>query len=73
MSLILEFENAVLALEERVGTEDVFAYTNMVLKGFIRNGVMTEEYIALAKQAMSSKQESVREDVAPPSRIILTK
>ena len=32
----------------------------MILRGFIRNGVLTEEYIELAKQAQQFRQQNSR-------------
>ena len=54
-SLILELENALLALENHVGPDEIWAYVNMILKGFISNGRFTDEYIALAKQTLEMK------------------
>jgi len=56
-SLMMALEDAVLAMEAAGQAEtEIFAYVNMILKGFIRNGQITEEYIRLAKDAMEQQQ-----------------
>jgi hypothetical protein len=53
-SLIHVLEDVVLALESEGQTEqDIFSLVNMILRGFIRNGEITEEYKVLAQQAMA--------------------
>ena len=60
-SLMMALEDAVLALESSGQAEtEIFAYVNMILKGFIRNGQITEEYIQLAKNAMEQQQIALK-------------
>lgn len=52
LSLIHQLEDTVLALESEGQTEqDIFSLVNMIMRGFIRNGELTSEYISLARQA----------------------
>ena len=52
-SLVHVLEDCVLALESSGQSEqDIFSLVNMILRGFIRNGEITEEYIMLAKKAI---------------------
>ena len=61
-SLMMALEDAVLALESSGQSEnEIFAYVNMILKGFIREGVITQEYIQLAKQAMENQQIALQQ------------
>lgn len=63
-SLIHVLEDCVLALESQGQTEqDIFSLVNMVLRGFIRNGKLTPEYIALAKQAKEFQEEQMTRTV----------
>ena len=56
-SLMMALEDAVLAMEASGQTEmEIFGYVNMILKGFIREGVITPEYIQLAHAAMERQQ-----------------
>lgn len=57
ISLMLNLENAVLAMEAAGQSEmEIFSYVNMILKRFIIGGQITEEYIALAQEAMVQQQ-----------------
>ena len=57
-SVVHVLENAVLAIEASGCDETyIFSLVNMILKGFIRNGQITEEYMDLAQQAVKSRQE----------------
>ena len=65
-SLVHVLEDVVLALESEGQTEqDIFSLVNMVLRGFIRNGEITQEYIALAQQAQEFQKQQM-------SRTVLT-
>jgi len=56
-SLVHVLEDVVLALESEGQTEqDIFSLVNMVLRGFIRNGEISEEYKQLAAQAMALRR-----------------
>jgi hypothetical protein len=60
-SLVHVLEDVVLALEEQGQTEqDIFSLVNMVLRGFIRNGEITEEYKQLAQVAIQQRQAMSR-------------
>jgi len=57
-SLIHVLEDCVLAMEAQGQTEqDIFSAVNMILRGFIRDGELTPEYIELAKQATEFQKE----------------
>ena len=56
-SLVHVLEDCVLAMEEQGQTEqDIFSLVNMILRGFIRGGEITEEYKQLAEQAIQHRQ-----------------
>ena len=61
-SLILNLEDALLALENHVGPDEIWAYVNCILKGFIVNGKFSDTYIALAKQTLDMKASKEFED-----------
>lgn len=71
-SLVHVLEDCVLALESQGQTEqDIFSLVNMIMRGFIVNGELTEEYKMLAQKAMEYRARgSVPE--AEPIRTILT-
>jgi hypothetical protein len=56
-SLIHVLEDVVLALESQGQTEqDIFSLVNMILRGFIREGEITQEYKVLAQQAIAMRE-----------------
>lgn len=56
-SQMMALEDAVLAMETAGQSEmEIFSYVNMILKRFIIGGQITEEYIALAQEAMVQQQ-----------------
>jgi len=60
-SLVHVLEDVVLALEAEGQTEqDIFSLVNMVLRGFIRNGEITEEYKQLAQLAIQQRESMTR-------------
>ena len=68
-SLLLDLENAILALESfGMNEQDIFSLTNMVMRGFVRDGIVTEEYLLLAKQAIEAREKNEE-----PTIIISTK
>ena len=70
-SLIHVLEDVVLALEAEGQTEqDIFSLVNMCLRGFIRNGELSQEYIALANQAIEQRNAMTRTVDAPPKIVI---
>lgn len=70
-SLIHVLEDVVLALESEGQTEqDIFSLVNMILRGFIVNGELTEEYKMLAKKAIEFRERGYREE--PMTRTVLT-
>ena len=63
-SLVHVLEDVVLALESEGQTEqDIFSLVNMVLRGFIRNGEITPEYRALARQAQEFQAQNMHRTV----------
>jgi hypothetical protein len=61
-SLLLNLENAVLALESANYTEqDIFSFVNMVMKGFIRDGAFAPEYVAHVEQIIMAKKQEEQE------------
>lgn len=65
-SLIHVLEDCVLALESQGQSEqDIFSLVNMILRGFIRDGELTEEYKMLAQKAIEFREKSA-------SRTVLT-
>jgi anaerobic ribonucleoside-triphosphate reductase len=59
-SLVHVLEDVVLALEAEGQTEqDIFSLVNMCMRGFIRNGEITEEYKQLAQMAMMERQRAM--------------
>lgn len=57
-SLLLNLENAVLALESAGYVEnDIFSFVNMVMKGFIRDGAFAPEYVAHVEQIIMAKKQ----------------
>jgi len=55
-SLVHVLEDVVLALESEGQTEiEIHSLVNMILKGFLRNGQITEEYKVLAQRAMEMR------------------
>lgn len=56
-SLVHVLEDVVLALESEGQTEiEIHSLVNMILKGFLRNGQITEEYKVLAQRAMEMRR-----------------
>jgi len=69
-SLVHVLEDCVLALESSGQTEqDIFSLVNMILRGFIRGGELTPEYIMLAKKAIEFRERGHPED---HTRTVLT-
>ena len=63
-SLVHVLEDVVLALEsEGQSEQDIFSLVNMVLRGFIRNGEITEEYKVLAQQAIAMREGHIHRTV----------
>jgi hypothetical protein len=58
-SLVHVLEDCVLALESTGQSEqDIFSLVNMILRGFIRNGELTAEYIMLANKAIEFRRRA---------------
>jgi hypothetical protein len=58
-SLVHVLEDCVLALESQGQTEqDIFSLVNMILRGFIVDGELTEEYKALARRAIEFREQA---------------
>ena len=61
-SLLHELEHVILAMEQKGEShDDIFSYVHMILRGFIRDGVLTDEYIRLAHQAQEFRAQMERE------------
>lgn len=61
-SLLLNLENAVLALESANYTEqDIFSFVNMIMKGFIRDGAFAPEYVAHVEKILLERQRQEQE------------
>ena len=65
-SLLLELEDAVLKIEAAGWDENaIFAFVNMILKGYITNGTWSEIYLEYAARALQAQQQ-------PLTRTVLT-
>jgi len=61
-TLLLELENTVLAMEQRgIDESTLFGLVNCILKGFIRNGEFTPEYLAHVRELMQERELSEEE------------
>ena len=72
-SMLLDLENAVLAIEAAGHSEeDIFAFVNMILKGFVTNGTWTREYLEMVAKIIEDKRryETQRTIDTPPGIII---
>lgn len=55
-TLLQELEDVVLAIENKgVDENTLFGLVNCILKGYIRDGQFTKEYLAWAAKAMADK------------------
>ena len=69
-SLVHVLEDCVLALESQGQTEqDIFSLVNMIMRGFIVGGELTEEYKMLAKKAIEYRERGHPEE---RTRTVLT-
>ena len=56
-SLVHQLEDAVLALESAGESEqDIFSMVHMIMRGFIRAGELTPEYVQLANQVLAEQK-----------------
>ena len=70
-SLLLELEDAILKIEAQGWDENsIFAFVNMILKGYITNGTWTPEYLQAAAEALQQRQAMTRTVDEPPKIII---
>jgi len=70
-SLLLELEDAILKIEAAGWDESsIFAFVNMILKGYITHGKFSEIYLAAAAEALEQRQAMSRTVAAPPEIII---
>jgi hypothetical protein len=61
-TLLFELENTVLAMESKgVDENTIFGLVNCILKGFIRNGEFTPEYLAHVKTLMQERNLNEKE------------
>ena len=61
-TLLLELENVILAMEHKgIDETTLFGLVNCILKGFIRHGEFTPEYLQYVKQAMAQRNLSEQE------------
>lgn len=73
-SLLLNLENAVLAVEQAGFDENsIFAFVNMILKGFITNGSWTPEYLQAAAEALQARQRELTTRTLETPPIIIAK
>jgi len=71
-SLLLDLENAILALEGQGWDENsIFAFCNMIMKGYITNGTWTPEYLEAAAQALQQREQSNTRTVETPPLVIV--
>lgn len=59
-SLVLDLENAVLALENHYTIEEIFAFVNCINRGFITDGAWSEDYLRWASQALYQRETKSR-------------
>lgn len=74
-SLLLDLENAVLAIEGAGFDENsIFAFVNMIMKGFITNGTWTPEYLEAAAKALQARHQELTSRTVdnPPSGLVST-
>lgn len=70
-SMLLELEDAVLKIEAAGFKEDeIFAFVNMILKGFITNGTWTPEYLQMVADMIEQRKMSLTRTVDTPPTII---
>jgi hypothetical protein len=68
LSVMQALETAVLLMEQAgESEEDIMKYVHLIHLGLIRDGALTEEYVALAHKALSESSEIV----VPSDRIQL--
>jgi hypothetical protein len=61
-TLLFELENTVLAMESKgVDENTIFGLVNCILKGFIRNGEFTPEYLSHVRTLMQERSLSEEE------------
>lgn len=74
-SMLLDLENAVLAIEQSgFSEEEIFSFVNMILKGFITNGTWTPEYLQMVANIIEErKREMTSRTVDAPPGIIIAK
>ena len=62
LTLLQELENVVLAMEHKgLDETTLFGLVNCILKGYIRNGQFTAEYIAYAQTALEQRNLNIAE------------
>lgn len=67
-SMVHMLEDAVLSLEAAGESEqDIFSMVHMIMKGWIREGAVTEEYIQLARSIAEARAKNEE-----PSIVIAT-
>jgi len=80
VSIMQALETAVLLMEQAGCTEeDIFKYVHMIHQGWIRDGALAPEYLALVQQVEQERQQelaaqaraqAIRESVMPTTSII---
>ena len=59
-SLVLQLEDAVLALEAAGSSSDeIFSFVNMILKGFITNGMFSPDYIDYCQKILAEQRAGI--------------
>lgn len=73
-SLLLELEDAVLKIEAQGWKEDaIFAFVNMILKGYITNGAFSPIYLEYAAKALEERQQPMTRTVNTPPQIVIAR
>jgi hypothetical protein len=67
-SLVHVLEDVVLAMEAQGETsQDIHSMVEMILRGFLVNGQLTQEYKALAQAAIQHRESMSRTIDVPPT------
>ena len=83
VSIMQALETAVLLMEQSGCTEeDIMKYVHMIHQGWIRDGSLAPEYLALvaqveqerqAEQAAEARAQAVRNSIAPESGVVTSR
>lgn len=70
--LMLQFEAMVRALNTKFNEDEIVKLVLMILQGHVQNGVFTDEYLNLSRQAIEMRKLAQIEKPNEASNIILT-